>query len=108
MENINQLNNWKRQLEVAHPCAAADIHVATRLLNHGIEAHGEIERLRAENEALRKDAERYRWLRDGKSYRVDCINRNNKPVIYFIGDRHEASDYSEQLDTAIDNAMKGE
>ena len=28
----------------------------------------EIEQLKAENEALRKDAERYRWLRDGAGY----------------------------------------
>lgn len=31
-------------------------------------ARQEAERLKAENEALRKDAERYRWFRDGAGY----------------------------------------
>ena len=38
------------------------------------EAAAEITRLRAEAEALRKDAERYRWLRDGCNYKHSAAN----------------------------------
>ena len=58
----------------------------------------ELRRLHAENEALRADAERYRWLRavladrsgKGKSHWICCIPEG----------------CSEDLDIAIDAAMK--
>jgi hypothetical protein len=60
---------------------------------------------RAEYEADRRDAERYREARQGKAMRVECVNPHGKPVIYLIGERDEAVDFPEQYDAAIDAAI---
>lgn len=46
MELIQQLEKWKEQVAMAGDDSAADMGVAKRLLNHGIEALGEIGKLR--------------------------------------------------------------
>jgi hypothetical protein len=56
----------------------------------------EVLRLRVENEALRKDAERYRWMRDGN-------NKDDDRIMSFSGDSLKSGD---ALDTAIDAARK--
>ena len=59
------------------------------------DAAAELRRLHAENEALRKDAERYRWLRESKCPMAvvseDCL---------VLGMSY--------MDAAIDAAMKGQ
>ncbi|EOB7987715.1 TPA: hypothetical protein ACNRRD_001897 [Pseudomonas aeruginosa] len=54
----------------------------------------EIDRLKAENEALRKDAERYRWLRGAS---------------HFDTPQHKAfcKTYGDALDCEIDAALEG-
>lgn len=59
----------------------------------------EIEVLEAENEALRKDAERYRWLRDPK-------NHEQLGVGQWIGDDRFNWLTATEADAAIDAAMK--
>jgi len=58
-------------------------------------------RLREENEALRKDADRYRWLRenDFETEGILQINWHTRDYEHLIQD---------DLDAAIDNAMKGQ
>ena len=53
----------------------------------------EVDRLKADNERLRKDAARYRWLRDGGDHYLLCIN----PDVGQIG--------GEDLDAIIDAAL---
>lgn len=58
----------------------------------------EIDRLRSENEALRKDAERYRWLRDESNK-----TRENSPcVVDDCGNVYLEAD----LDAVIDAELK--
>lgn len=47
MELRQQLEKWKDQSTSCNENAAADMHVAKRLLKHGIEALDEIENLRS-------------------------------------------------------------
>ncbi|OJT50033.1 hypothetical protein [Pseudomonas moraviensis] len=56
----------------------------------------EIEQLSAENEALRKDAERYRWLQHGHSGYIE--------VVEWIGP-HATGMTGEDLDALVDGAM---
>lgn len=56
----------------------------------------EIEQLKAENEALRKDAERYRWLQHGHSGYIE--------VVEWIGP-HATGMNGEDLDALVDGAM---
>jgi hypothetical protein len=62
------------------------------------EIAGLIRRLQAENEALRKDAERYQWLRD------NCVD--NEPMVegysYWVRSVHFEFSSKETLDAAID------
>ena len=58
-------------------------------------AAAELRRLHAENEALRADAERYRWLRQ-----YNTVKHPKVTEAFFLGDGH--------LDAAIDAAMKGQ
>lgn len=51
----------------------------------------EVKRLRAENAALRKDANRYRWLREHSTQPMEPWSTHEAPV---------------SLDTTIDAAMK--
>lgn len=68
-----------------------------------VEMHTEIEQLRAENERLKaelaeakKDAERYRWLRDVKfRHNGHCLALTG-PILW-----------ETNLDAACDEAMKG-
>jgi hypothetical protein len=65
--------------------------------------HAEIERLKADNEALRRDAERYRWLR-GEDSRIDpCIKANAK---YKLERQSITWVEIHDLDAAIDAAME--
>jgi hypothetical protein len=66
------------------------------------EAAAELRRLTAENAALRKDAERHRWRRLGKPLTV----KMKKATVVF-GPNLEP-DYSDALDSAIDEAMQKE
>lgn len=52
MEPIQQLKKWKEQVAMADADAAADMDVAKRLLDHGIEALDKLDRLKAENAKL--------------------------------------------------------
>lgn len=68
---------------------------------------GRIDRLKAENEALRKDAERYRWLREQEAERglaVLDVGRWEKPATCIA----LAFPSAEELDAAIDHAMSKE
>ena len=63
----------------------------------------EIERLKADSEALRRDAERFRWLR-GEHSRIDpCIKANAK---YRLERDSSTWVNIHDLDAAIDAAMK--
>lgn len=68
------------------------------------QAAAEITRLRAEAEALRKDAERYRWLRD-RLFGADWDwNNEGVPVVLFRWP--DGASIGADLDAAID-AAKG-
>ncbi|MBC3948332.1 ead/Ea22-like family protein [Pseudomonas folii] len=56
----------------------------------------------AENEALRQDAERYRWLREGAQQDVDGW-RNDVPVL--VHALSHVPEWKERLDKYIDAAM---
>lgn len=58
----------------------------------------EIERMRTENERLREDAERYRWLRD------PCSGAE-RVIFYCRGDYGRGLMSGAMLDAAIDDAM---
>jgi hypothetical protein len=62
----------------------------------------EIERLQAENAELRKDAERYQWLRDA-GYGFDIAVREEDGE----GEQWVHGYPPEELDASIDAAMKG-
>lgn len=64
----------------------------------GMRLKKEIDRLQTENEALRKDAERYRWLRD-KSESVHQFYLSTP--IWFTGVKFS----KENVDSTIDGAM---
>jgi hypothetical protein len=65
------------------------------------QAKDESEQLKAEKEALRKDAERYRWLR------TETGSGPNIQVSEWVGP-HEYRLFTEELDAAIDNALSEE
>lgn len=65
----------------------------------GIRLKKEIDRLQVENQALRKDAERYRWLRD-KSESIHQFYLSMP--IWFTGVKFSR----ENVDSTIDAAMK--
>ena len=71
-----------------------------------IEVASERDQLKADNEALRKDAERYRWLRIDDWWRSPmCVIRNPKDQAKLGSDCPS----SDRLDAAIDAAIgKGE
>lgn len=60
------------------------------------EIMGECDRFKVENEALRKDAERYRWLQHGHSGYIE--------VVEWIGP-HATGMIGEDLDALVDGAM---
>lgn len=60
------------------------------------------EALEAEVRALREDAERWRWIRQGKSVWVK-VPVKDKHVEYFIGNKPEAK-FPECFDAAVDAA----
>jgi hypothetical protein len=63
-----------------------------------LEQQQQITKLTAERDALRKDAERYRWLRT----RNDLVFNLSKTTQWCGGC------YPEAMDAAIDEAIKGE
>jgi hypothetical protein len=73
----------------------------------GMEEEGdpvaEIERLKAENAELRKDADRYLWLRNTSQLSASCTGRG-------VAFPHYATNETQrrELDAAIDSAAKGE
>lgn len=67
-----------------------------------LDANDEIERLKAENAELRKDAERYRWLRVNRYAR-----RESDGVMLDVFDEDGTLLDSDYLDAAIDAAMEG-
>lgn len=72
MELIQQLEKWKAQTARAKKDSSADMDVAKRLLNHGIEALGEIEKLRGEVRVLRGSHD---WLSREKERLESAIRR---------------------------------
>jgi len=95
-----------------HNAAPAMIEELERLRDlHGICGHhceacarrdDEIGELREQNDALRKDAERYRWLKSRKSHNVtltDATGCRDKVVFVYM---------AENLDSAIEHAIAEE
>ena len=83
----------------------------------GEPAAAELRRLHAENEVLRADAERYRWLRDKADGEIvfDHTHRQDEGgdrfVLYVPFDGLPINDDAEaarRMDAAIDAAMKGQ
>lgn len=83
-----------------------------------VEMHTEIDQLRAENSTLKaelaeakKDAERYRWLRNPNQDVSLVLDKvvSETPVDEFGGGGYKHYEYraGEDLDAAIDEAMKG-
>lgn len=62
-------------------------------------AKGEVERLKAENEALRKDAERYSFIRDNWFYMNQC-SKTLSPVPHIA-----KGVYADSFKSAVDAAM---
>ena len=69
------------------------------------QASAEIARLHGENEFLRKDAERYRWLRERAQQDVDGW-RNEVPVL--VHALSHVSEWKDRIDESIDDAMSKE
>lgn len=67
-----------------------------------IEEAAELRRLHEENEALRKDAERYRWLRDQRAR----MNMVDMVFVEVPADWYLAGSTTEEDDAAIDAMMK--
>lgn len=69
----------------------------------------ELHRVQAESEALRKDAERYRWLRDPDNQEVICKDSDYlmPPIICGYAEHEDVLDM-ESLDRAIDDAITQE
>lgn len=78
------------------------IEAANNLL---AECYGVLGKLAAENEALRKDAERYRWLRDPDG-QEDLGSEYNMPPIICGYAEHEDILAMNALDRAIDTGME--
>ena len=76
-----------RQLATKLESLAASLRIGATV------THADVERLRAENEALRTDAKRYRMVRRGQKW----------SVVNGIGDALRGPD----LDAAIDTALQG-
>lgn len=91
---IEQLSDTARAL-AAH----------TEVANH---CKAESDQLRVENERLRRDAERYRYLRRPEAWKENYITERGASAI-FIGDgrRAEPKD-GEALDAAIDRILAGQ
>jgi hypothetical protein len=77
-------------------------HAALPVVGHSPCAGCEIERLKAENEELRKDAERYRWIRSDVSVGKSdfCIMRK-----HWGADSLSAVVCLDEADIQIDAAM---
>jgi hypothetical protein len=90
-----QLADWLTPSE-EHPGVVLEIHC--------VQAAAELRRLDAEVEALRKDAERYRWLREADPDAGPAVlqhEMNSWGKWFYVSINQEA------LDAAIDAAMKG-
>lgn len=74
------------------------IELANRSANGIRKATGEYNRLHAELEELKKDAERYRWLRDSAPEEWD--------VTRWLDREHQEVHVQDYLDEAIDAAME--
>lgn len=81
------LNLRKRRIDSGNECLGA--------------AASRIDELMVEVEALRKDAERYRWLRNPGSLADGCFEKEVAPGIW-------QSRYGEDMDMSIDAAMNEE
>jgi hypothetical protein len=83
-------------------------HALSKIMAYVKQKDIEIERLRAEVDGLRADAERYRWLRN------DAKNTDVTQPIVVRGYDGPAGNYfneplwDDELDAAIDAARKGE
>ena len=82
------------------------------LLGHAYQAHhggqrgieAERDRLKAENAKLRRDAERYRWLRNKSEF-----GTRHDPAVYKDGPTDDLDFFhGDELDAAIDQAMTKE
>lgn len=78
------------------------IEAANNLL---AECYGALGKLLAEHEALRKDAERYRWLRDPDG-QEDLGSEYNMPPIICGYAEHEDILTMDALDRAIDTGIE--
>lgn len=109
-ENIGKIRDLVRSGYPLKTRDAKDLQGHNDHLIELLEARGrlmlgvEIERdqLKAENEALRKDAERYQWLRLADWWRSPiCVIRNPKEQAKLGSD----CPTGERLDSAVDAAM---
>ena len=67
-------------------------------------AEGDIDQLKAENAELRRDAERYRWLRNKSEF-----GTRHDPAVYKDGPTEDLDFFhGDELDAAIDQAMTKE
>lgn len=101
---MSDIKNWRKMAEDAgiyHPFQSTNSSSAVVKLM--IE---DLERLTQENESLRKDAERYRWLRECDMFRSDRnfhITQSHYALGQFL---RQTNPSMEDLDIAIDKAMK--
>lgn len=90
-----------------------DDHAPIDFDGHLAQAAAELRRLHAENEALRKDAERYRWLREtrfiwGDFRHISGVNPTAVGLEFGWFPTDAAKPARADLDAAIDAAMKGQ
>lgn len=107
MDGINILNDPLAQLVIKKGEQIDQLKAEIAGLKTGYEAYEQVNAgLKAEVEALRKDAERYRWLRIADWWRSPvCVIRNPKEQAKLGSDCPSG----DRLDAAIDAAMgKGE
>ncbi|HJV52776.1 MAG TPA: hypothetical protein VJ652_15015 [Noviherbaspirillum sp.] len=87
---IDKLTQWKQ--------IVSDPENQPNQLREPKWAFDEIDRLQAENEAMRKDAERYRWLREADWFRTGIANTETNATAYHL--------IHERLDRTIDTEME--
>lgn len=96
LAEIERLESAKRTVECRFEVSEDTLSTIRGCLRA---AEGDIDQLKAENEALRKDAERYRFLRDEDDDLVAAVSVAQDSIT-FLGGAH--------LDSAVDAAMSKE
>ena len=97
MTDYDALEKRLRYAVRSHYSDPFSITANFRLSQRAEEAADAIRDLRAERDALAKDAERYRWLRDGRvSHRISVFDASVKEYALLVED---------EVDAAIDAAL---